>query len=91
MFWQNMNFQFKSYLFRHGKKSVPLPFGHKWRISAPGIIINNPKIIDLFSYKFYVGLHKGGFGIVNYNPRRTYCPRVPNQYTFSATKGSPQV
>ena len=41
----------KSYLFRHGKKIVP--FGHKWRISAPGIEINNPESIDLFSYKFY--------------------------------------
>ena len=63
----------------HGKKTVL--FGQKWRISAPGIVINNPKIIDLFSYKFYVGPHKGGFGIVNYNPRRTYCPLVPKQYT----------
>ena len=48
-------------------------FAQKWRISAPGVVINNPKIIDLFSYKFYVGPHKGGFGIVNHNPRRTYC------------------
>ena len=37
-----------------------------------------------------VGAHKGGFGIVNYNPRRTYCPLVPKQYTYSATKCSPQ-
>ena len=51
-----------SYLYRHGKKSVP--FGHKWRISAPGIFINNPKMIDLFDNKFYVGPLKGGFGIV---------------------------
>ena len=35
-------------------------------------------------------LLKGGFGIVNYNPMRTYCPLVLKQYTFSATKGSPQ-
>ena len=76
-----------SYLFRHGKKNVPS--GHKWRISAHGVVINNPKIIDLFSYKFYVGPYKGGFGIVNYNPRCAYCPLVPKQYTFSATKGSP--
>ena len=55
------------------------------------IVINNPEIIDLFSYKFYVGPHKDGFGIVNYNPRRTYCPLVPKQYTFNATKGSPQI
>ena len=66
-------------------------FGHMWKMSAAGIVINNPKIIDLFSYKFYVGTHKGGFGIVNYNLRRTYCPLVPKQYTFSATKGSPQI
>ena len=76
---------FKTYLFLHEKKSVL--FGQKWRISAPGIVINNPKIIDLFSYKFYVGPHKGGFGIVNYNPRRTYCPLVPKQYTLRAAKG----
>ena len=74
------------YLFLHGKKSVL--FGQKWRISAPGIVINNPKIIDLFRTKFYAGPHKGGFGIVNYNPRCTYCPLVPKQYTFNATKGS---
>ena len=37
-----------------------------------------------------MGPYKGGFGIVNFNPRRTYCPLVPKQYTFSATKGSPQ-
>ena len=68
-----------TYLFRHGNKSAP--FGHKWRISAPRIVINNPKIIDLFSYKFYVGPHKGGFGIVNYNSIRTYCPLVPKHFT----------
>ena len=34
--------------------------------------------------------HNGGFGIVNYNPRCTYCPLVPKQYTFNAIKGSPQ-
>ena len=27
--------------------------------------INNPRIIDLFSYKVYGGSHKGGYGIVN--------------------------
>ena len=76
----------RSYPFLLGKKTVL--FGQKWRISAPGIVINNPKIIDLFSYKFYGGPHKGGFGIVNYNPRRTYCPLVPKQYTLRAAKGS---
>ena len=55
------------------------------------IVINYPKIIDLLSYKFYVGPRKDEFGIVNYNSRRTYCPHVPKQYTFNATKGSPQV
>ena len=54
-------------------------------------IINNPKIIDLFSYKFHVSPHKGGFGIVNYNPRHTYSTLVPKQYTFNATKGSPHI
>ena len=29
------------------------------------------------------------FGIVKYNPSRTYCPPVPKQKNFSA-KGSPQ-
>ena len=76
------------YLFLHGKKSVL--FGQKWVISALGIVINNPKIIDLFSYKFYVGPHKGGFRIINYNTRRTYCPLVPKQYTLRAAKGSLQ-
>ena len=60
-------------------------------MSAPGIVINNPNIIDLFSYKFYGDPHKGAFGIVYYNPRRTYCPLVPKQYTFNATKGSIQI
>ena len=55
-----------------------------------GIVIYNPKIINLFGYKFYGGPHKGGFRIVNYNPRRTYCPLVPKRDTFNATKGSPQ-
>ena len=67
-------------------------FGQRWGISAPGIVINNRKIIDLVSYKFYVGPpHKGGFRIVNYNPRDTYCPLVSKQYTFKATKGSAQI
>ena len=79
----------KAYLFRHGKKSVLC--GNKWRISAPGIVINNPKIIELFSYNFYVGPHKGGFGIVNYNPSCTYCPLAPKQHIFSATKGLPNI
>ena len=37
-----------------------------------------------------MGPHKCGFGIVNYNPRRTFCPLVPKQNTFSTTKVSPQ-
>ena len=84
----NKSLTLEAHLFLHGKKSVL--FGQKWRISAPGIIINNPKIIDLFSYKFYVGPHKGGFGIINYNTRHPYCPLVPKQYTLRAAKGSPQ-
>ena len=35
--------------------------------------------------------NQDGFGIVNYNPKRTYCPLVPKQYTLRATKGSPQI
>ena len=35
--------------------------------------------------------HKGGYEIVNYNPRRTYCPLVPKKrVTFYVTDGSPQ-
>ena len=48
-----------------------VPFRHKWRISAPGITFNNPGIIDLFSCKVYGVPHKGGYGIVNCNPRCT--------------------
>ena len=35
--------------------------------------------------------HKGGYGIVNYNPRRTFCPLVPKRDTFYLTDGSPQL
>ena len=66
-------------------------FGHKWRISAPGITINNPGIIDLFSYKVYEGPHNGGYGIVNCNPRCTYYTLVLKQDTFYVTDGSPIV
>ena len=34
---------------------------------------------------------KGGYGIVNDNPRRTYCPLVPKRDTFYVTDDSPQV
>ena len=77
-----------AYLFLQSHRSVL--FGQKWNISASWIVINNLEIIDLFSYKFYGGPHKCAFGIVNYNPIRTYCPLVPKQYTFNAIKGSPQ-
>ena len=60
-----------------------------WRISAPGITFNNPGIIDLFSYKAYVGPHKGGYRIVNCNPRCIYYPLVPKRDTFYVTDGSP--
>ena len=75
-----------SYLFRHGKKSVP--FGHKWRISAPGIVIINPKIMHLFGYKFLIRVDSGISVIII---GCTYCPLVLKQYTFSATRGSPQI
>ena len=75
-------------MFRQSHKSAL--FGQKWKMIVPGIVINNPKITDLFSYKLYGGPLKGAFGIVNYNPRRTYCPLVPKQYTFCTTNGSPQ-
>ena len=50
------------------------------------IVSNNPKIIDLFSYKVYGGPHKGRFEIVNHNPRCTYCQLVPKQYTLTLLK-----
>ena len=68
-----------------------LLFGQKWRISASGIVINNPKIIDLLYNKFYGGPQKDAVGIFNYNPIRTYSTLVPKQYTFNTTKGSPQI
>ena len=58
--------------------------------SASWIFVNNPRNIGLFSYKFYWGPHKEAFRIVYYNPRCTYYQLVPKQYTFNATKGSPQ-
>ena len=38
--------------------------------------------MDLLSYKVYGGSHKGGYGIVNCNPRYTYCPLVPKRDNF---------
>ena len=32
----------------------------------------------------------GGYGIVNFNPRCTYCPLVPKWDTFYITDGLPQ-
>ena len=61
---------------------------------GPGITFNNPGIIDLFSYTVYGGPHKGGYGIVNCNPRCsycTYCPLVLKQDTFHVTDGSPMI
>ena len=42
-----------------------------------------------FSYKGYGGHRKGGYGIVNCNPRCTYCPNEPKMDTFYFTYGSP--
>ena len=67
-------------------------FGHKWSITASGIAMNNPKIIDLFSYKVYD--FKNGYGIVNYNhynPRCIYSPLVPKRDAFYVADGSPQL
>ena len=66
-----------------------VPFGHKWTISAPGIAFNNARIKDLFSYKVYGGPHKGGYWIVNCNPKCTYCLLVLKRDTFYVTDGSP--
>ena len=54
-------------------------------MSEQGIGMNNPGIIDLFSYKVFGGLHKGGYGIVNYNPRCAYYPVVPKRHSFLDT------
>ena len=35
--------------------------------------------------------HKGGYGIVNYNTKRTYCPLVSKRDTIYVTDGSPQL
>ena len=54
-----------TYLFQNQHKSVL--FGHKWRITAAGIVINNhknPKITYLFSYKFDGGPHKVHLGLL---------------------------
>ena len=64
------------------------PIGQKWRISAPGIAFNNPGIIDLFSYKVEGCPHKGGYWIVNCNPKCTFCPLVPKRDTLYVTDGS---
>ena len=45
--WKGVFLVYLAYLFRHRKKSVL--FGKKLRINVPGIVINNPEIID-FKY-----------------------------------------
>ena len=45
---------------------------------------------NIKTMEVYGGPHKaGGFGIVNCNPRCTYCPLVPKRDTFYVTGGSP--
>ena len=39
--------------------------------------------------RFMEVLIKGGYGIVNCNPRCTFCPLEPKQDTFYVTDGSP--
>ena len=39
----------------------------------------------------YGGPHNGGYGIVNCNPRCTYCPLVPKRNTFHLTDGLPMM
>ena len=52
-------------------KSILL-FWHKWTISAPGIIINNPKFTLMRTYIKHVIKQTYNFGIVNFNP---WCKR----------------
>ena len=63
-----------------------VPFSHKWKISAPRIIINNPvatlmrTCINLVTKQIY------NPGIVKCNPCCTYSPLVPKQDTFMLLK-----
>ena len=48
------------------------------------------EIIDLCSHKVDGGsrnARKGGYGVVNCNPRCFYCPLVPKRDTFCVTDG----
>ena len=51
-------------MFRQSHKSAL--FGQKWKMIVPGIVINNPKIIELCS--FMEVLIRVDSGIVDYNP-----------------------
>ena len=57
-------------------------FWHKWTISVPLIIINNPEYTLMRAYMKLVTKQIYNFGIVNYNPWCTYPPLVPKQKTF---------
>ena len=57
-------------------------------MNQEGIVINNPKIIDLFSFKFYVGPHKGGFGSVNYNPKCKFVTYRCKKWTLDFSDGT---
>ena len=57
-------------------------YWHKWTISAPGIIINNPESILMRTSKKLVTEQIYNFGIVNCNPWCAYSLLVPKQYTF---------
>ena len=81
-------------------KTLVFASGGDWRqiIGEPSVWVqvdnkctrfNNHRIIDLFRCKVYGGPRKGDSGIVNCNPRCTYCLLVPKQDTFYVTDGSP--
>ena len=56
-----------------------------------GLQLTIPELWICLVTRFLEIPHKGGYGIVNYNHRRTCFPLVPKRDTFYVTDGSPQV
>ena len=73
-------YQYRPRVNRPQHKTVP--FGHKWRISAPGIAINNPRIIHLFVLQCLWMSSQGGNGIVKYKAH-LLCTMCPNGTLFT--------
>ena len=45
----------------------------------------------MFSYKVYGNHNKGGYGIVDFNPKSTYLTLVPKRDNFYVTDGLPMM